>query len=173
MQTTQTNQIKLYSLSLSEVKSYLVAMIFIVGNMALPQLCHTIPHGGVTLLPIYFFTLIASYKYGWQVGLLTAVVSPVANSLIFGMPMMGVLPIILVKSTLLSLSAGYVAHLFSRTSILSFVAIVAAYQTAGTLIEWAMVGDFWLAIQDFRVGIPGMLIQVFGGYLFVKYLLRK
>ncbi|MFR9650086.1 MAG: ECF transporter S component [Rikenellaceae bacterium] len=169
----QTNELKLYSLSLSEVKSYLVAMIFIVGNMALPQLCHAIPNGGVMLLPIYFFTLTAAYKYGWQVGLLTAVVSPVANSLIFGMPMMAVLPIILVKSTLLALSAGYVAHRFARTSILSFVVIVASYQTVGTLVEWAMVGDFWRAIQDFRVGLPGMLIQVFGGCLFVKYLLRK
>ena len=29
------------------------------------------------------------------------------------------------------------------------------------------------AVQDFRIGIPGMLLQVFGGYLFIKYVIRK
>ena len=36
-----------------------------------------------------------------------------------------------------------------------------------------MKGDFYLAAQDFRIGIPGMLLQVVGGYLFIKYLIRK
>ena len=51
----------------------MVAMLFILGNMVLPQLCHLIPQGGITWLPIYFFTLIGAYKYGWKVGLLTGV----------------------------------------------------------------------------------------------------
>ena len=55
------------------------------GNIVLPQLCHLVPQG-LILLPIYFFTLIGAYKYGWQVGLLTAVLSPLANHLLFGMP---------------------------------------------------------------------------------------
>ena len=52
---------KLYSLNYSNVKTYLFALLFIAGNIALPQLCHLIPYGGPTLLPIYFFTLIAGY----------------------------------------------------------------------------------------------------------------
>ena len=64
---------KLYSLNYSNVKTYLFALLFVAGNIVLPQLCHLIPAGGPTLLPIYFFTLIASYKYGFRVGLLTAV----------------------------------------------------------------------------------------------------
>ena len=28
-------------------------------------------------------------------------------------------------------------------------------------------------IQDFRIGIPGMVLQVLGGYLFIKYLVYK
>lgn len=35
-----------------------------------------------------------------------------------------------------------------------------AYQVVGTLIEWVLVGDFYLAAQDFRIGIPGMLLQI-------------
>ena len=76
---------KLYSLNYSNVKTYLFALLFVAGNIVLPQLCHLIPAGGPTLLPIYFFTLIASYKYGFRVGLLTAVLSPVINHLLFAM----------------------------------------------------------------------------------------
>ena len=82
----KTTTIRLYSLDYSNVKTYFAAALFILGNLVLPQLCHLIPQGGLTLLPIYFFTLIAAYKYGWKVGLLTAVFSPVLNHLLFGMP---------------------------------------------------------------------------------------
>ena len=74
---------KLYSLNYSNVRTYLFALLFVVGNIALPQICHLVPYGGPTLLPIYFFTLIAAYKYGFRVGLLTAILSPVINHLLF------------------------------------------------------------------------------------------
>ena len=41
------------------------------------------------------------------------------------------------------------------------------------MIEWAMASDFNAAIQDFRIGIPGMLLQVFGGYAVIRYILTK
>jgi hypothetical protein len=31
-----------------------------------------------------------------------------------------------------------------------------------------MVQDFYVAIQDFRLGLPGMALQVIGGYLILK-----
>lgn len=88
---------KLYSLPFGNVKTYLFALLFVAGNIALPQLCHLVPAGGPTLLPIYFFTLIAAYKYGFKVGLLTALLSPVINHLLFAMPAAAVLPAILIK----------------------------------------------------------------------------
>ena len=75
--------VKLYSLPFGNVKTYLFVLLFVAGNIALPQLCHLVPAGGPTLLPIYFFTLIAAYKYGFKVGLLTALLSPVINHLLF------------------------------------------------------------------------------------------
>ena len=77
---------RLYTLGYRETKTYLVASLFVIGNIVLPQLFHLVPQGGVMWLPIYFFTLVGAYKYGWQVGLLTAVLSPVVNSLFFTMP---------------------------------------------------------------------------------------
>lgn len=169
----KTTTIRLYSLDYSDLKTYFAAALFIMGNLALPQLCHLIPQGGVTLLPIYFFTLIAAYKYGWKVGLLTAVVSPVLNHLLFGMPPAAVLPAILLKSVLLVAAAGYLAKRVKLVSVPMLALVVLAYQLVGTLGEWAMVGNLTLALQDFRIGIPGMLLQVFGGYLFIRYLLSK
>lgn len=101
---------RFYSLSFGNIKTYLFAFLFIAGNILLPQLCHLIPAGGPTLLPIYFFTLIAAYKYGFRVGLLTALLSPVINHLLFGMPATSVLLPILIKSTLLAGAAAMTAH---------------------------------------------------------------
>ena len=36
-----------------------------------------------------------------------------------------------------------------------------------------MLGSLALGFQDFRIGIPGMLLQVVGGFLFIKYILKK
>lgn len=169
----QTTTIKLYSLGYDEAKTYLVASLFIVGNVVLPQLFHIVPKGGMIWLPIYFFTLVGAYKYGWRAGLLTAVLSPIVNSLLFGMPMAAALPAILLKSVLLAMSAGYVAQRFRSVSIPLLIAVVLMYQVVGTLGEWAMSGSLMLALQDFRIGIPGMLLQVVGGYAVIKYIIRK
>jgi thiamine transporter ThiT len=160
--------VKLYSLQYSDIKTYLMALIFIAGNIILPQLCHLVPQGGITWLPIYFFTLIGAYKYGWKVGLLTAVLSPLANSAFFAMPAPAVLPAILLKSVSLALAAAFIAHKTNKVSILCMLAAVLAYQLFGTLGEWAMTGSLSAALQDFRIGIPGMLMQIFGGHLLLR-----
>lgn len=169
--TTESN-VKLYSLSLSEVRTYLFALIFVAGNIALPQLCHLLPAGGPTFLPIYFFTLVAGYKYGLRVGLLTAVLSPVINHLLFGMPAAAVLPALLVKSSLLAVGAAWAARRFRSVSLAALLGAVLFYQVLGTAFEWAWCGDLWTAVQDFRVGVPGMLIQWFGGYALLKALAK-
>lgn len=169
----QTTTIRLYTLGYDNVKTYMVAALFIVGNIILPQLFHLVPKGGMIWLPIYFFTLVGAYKYGWKAGLLTAVFSPIVNSMLFGMPMAVALPAILLKSVLLALSAGYVAKRFRSVSVSLLLSTVLLYQIIGTLGEWAMKGDLMLALQDFRIGIPGMLLQVFGGYAVIKYILKK
>lgn len=159
---------KLYSLSIRDVKTYLFAFLFVAGNIALPQLCHLVPMGGPTLLPIYFFTLIAAYKFGFRVGVLTALLSPVMNHLLFGMPAAAVLPAILIKSGLLAGAAAMAAHYTRKVSLLALLGAVLAYQVIGTAFEWALTGSFFVAVQDFRIGIPGMLIQWFGGYALLK-----
>ncbi|MDO9153843.1 MAG: ECF transporter S component [Paludibacter sp.] len=159
---------KLYSYDYRTAKTYMFATAFIAGNLLLPQLTHLVPNGGPMLLPIYFFTLIAAYKYGVHVGLLTAVLSPVINSLLFGMPMAAMLPIIITKSVLLAIAAGWMAKKTGVVSVLNILLVVLAYQVIGTAFEWVILSDFGAALQDFRIGFPGMLIQIFGGYLVLQ-----
>lgn len=165
--------VKLYSLEYKAAKTYWVAALFVLGNIALPQLCHLVHLGGPTWLPIYFFTLIAAYKYGWRVGLLTAVASPLINSALFGMPAVAVLPAILLKSVLLATAAGYAAAHFRKASFWLLASVVLAYQVVGSLGEWAMTGSFYAAMQDFRLGVPGMLLQIFGGWAVIHWAIRK
>ena len=165
--------VKLYSLGYSDIKTYMVAALFIAGNIVLPQLCHLIPQGGMILLPIYFFTLIAAYKFGWKAGLLTAVLSPVVNSLCFGMPALALLPVILVKSSLLAVFAALAASRFQKVSLLLLAVVVVAYQLVGGVAEWAITGSLDAALQDFRLGYPGMLLQIAGGYAVLRYLQKK
>ena len=163
---------KLYSLKYKEVTTYLFSLLFIAGNVALPQLCHLLPGGGLMWLPIYFFTLIAAYKCGLSVGLLTAVASPLANSLLFGMPPAAALPVILTKSVLLAVGAACAARLSGKVSFWAIAAAIAACQLVGTLVEWAIVADFFRALQDLQVGYPGLLVQLFGGYALLKALAK-
>lgn len=162
------NSINLYTLSYRDVKTYWMALLFVGGNILLPQLCHLVPQGGATWLPIYFFTLVGAYKYGWKVGLLTAIASPLVNSLLFGMPAVAVLPAILMKSTLLAMAAGIMAQRSHKVTWFSLLAVILIYQVLGTMGEWALTGSLYLALQDFRMGLPGMALQLIGGYLMLN-----
>lgn len=75
----RTTTVKLYALEYNQLRTYLAVTLFVAGNIILPQLCHLVPQGGIRWLPIYFFTLVGAYKYGWKVGLLTALVSPIGK----------------------------------------------------------------------------------------------
>ena len=166
------SQFRQLNLSVANVRTYLFAVLFVGGNMLLPQLCHLMPDGGKIFLPIYFFTLIASYKFGLKVGILTAVLLPLCNHLLFGMPPAGMLPVLLVKSTLLALVGAIVADRSQRVSLLHVAAVVVAYQVLGGIAEWLIASDLSAALQDFKIGFPGMLLQVVLGWVILKGLAK-
>jgi len=168
-----SSPVALYQLSYSQLKTYLTAALFIVGNITLPQLCHLMPQGGLIFLPIYFFTLVAAYKYGLTVGLTTAVLSPLVNSALFGMPAAAMLPIILIKSVTLAVAASLIAKKTNKVTLVTVALAVIAYQLIGSLAEWAMTGSIEKASQDVILGWPGCLIQIVGGFVILRYILKK
>lgn len=172
---------------LTRTRTYALAGLFVAGNIALPQLVHLVHLGGPMLLPIYFFTLIAAYRYGLATGLVTALASPLINHLLFGMPALEMLPVLLTKSVLLALAAAWVSQRMQAKSAVALTAnkpaayvtigalaiVVAAYQIPGTLAEYLFTGSWALALQDFRIGLPGMALQIFGGWAVLKLMFKK
>ena len=69
---------------------------------------------------------------------------------------------------LISLAAALVAKRTQTATILTLILVVVAYQLAGSLFEWAYTGSLSAALQDVRLGIPGLLLQVFGGWLILR-----
>lgn len=162
------------NLRYADAKAYLWAAVFIVGNLLFPFVCHLVPAAGVgkMLLPIYFFTLIAAYKFGWRVGLATAILSPLANSLLFGMPLAIALPAIMTKSVLLVLFASLVASRTQKLSVLHLLAVVVAYQVVGSALEMLLYQSVAAGFADFTLGWSGMFLQVVGGYFVLKALAK-
>lgn len=161
------------ALTWSESRTYLMAALFIVGNIVVPQLCHLIPQGGLIFLPIYFFTLVGALGYGWRVGLITALLSPVLNCVLFGMPPVASLPVIEMKSVVLATIAGYAAWRWGRPTLLLMIGVVLSAYIAGGLIEWAMTMSLNTATQDLTLGLPGIAIQILLGWAILRQLKTK
>ena len=83
------------------------------------------------------------------------------------MPPVASLPAILVKSITLAVAAGLIGKKM-RFSLLSVALAVLICQVVGMTFEYLMDFNFLHALQDVRIGWPGILIQVFGGWLLLK-----
>ena len=77
------------------------------------------------------------------------------------------LPAILVKSISLAVAAGLIGK-HMRFSFLSVVLAVVAYQVVGMTFEFLSDFNLMHALQDVRLGWPGILIQMVGGYFLLK-----
>ncbi len=51
----ETTAVKVYSLDYNDSKTYLFAGLFILGNLALPQVCHLLPQGGIGVVTDLLF----------------------------------------------------------------------------------------------------------------------
>lgn len=144
------------ALTLDNWRTYLFATLFTAGNIALPQLCHLVPQGGLLFQPIYLFTLIAACRWGWRVALLTALVSPLLNTLWFGMPSVAMLPVVLLKSVVLALGVSWAMMSKVRKPLLVAVLVIIGAQLLGAVAEWALLSSattLWLCL-------PGVALQI-------------
>ena len=162
--------VKLYAFNYDEVKTYLWAAVFVACNMVLPHLFHLIPQGGVIFAPLSFVILAGSYKFGWKTGLLAAVLSPLANHLVTGLPAWGVLQVMALKLAILAFCAGLTAKYFRKVSLPLIIGVVLVSELIGGLGELLLTGGIDATIADFTIGWPGLLLQVFGTWLILKYL---
>ena len=161
--------VRLYALNYDEAKTYLWATVFVACNLVLPQLFHLIPQGGVIFSPLSLVILAGAYKFGWKTGLLAALASPLVNHLITGMPAWEVMPVMTLKLAVLALVAGLAAQRFKMVSLPLLVGVILVSKAIGCLGEFILTGGIAATIADFTIGWPGLLLQVFGAWLILKY----
>ena len=161
--------VRLYALNYDEAKTYLWAAVFVACNLVLPQLFHLIPQGGVIFSPLSLVILAGAYKFGWKTGLLAALASPLVNHAITGMPAWEVMPVMTLKLTVLALVAGFAAQRFKTVSLPLLIGVILVSKAIGCLGEFILTGGIAATIADFTVGWPGLLLQVFGAWLILKY----
>ncbi len=161
---------RLYTFTYAETKTYLWAAVFVACNLVLPQVFHLIPQGGIIFAPLSLVILAGAYKFGWRVGLIAALASPLVNHLLTGMPAWDVLPVMTLKLTVLALVAGFTAQHFREVTLPLLAGVVLASMLIGGLGELALTGGIEATVQDVTIGWPGMLLQVIGAYLVCKYL---
>jgi hypothetical protein len=160
---------RLYTLTYDEAKTYLWATIFVACNLVLPQVFHIIPQGGIIFAPLSLVILAGAYKFGWRVGLIAALTSPLVNHLITGMPAWNILPVMTFKLAVLALTAGFTAQHFKKVTLPLLIGVVLTSMLTGGLGELVLTGSIEATIQDFTIGWPGILLQVIGAYLVCKY----
>ena len=165
--------VRLYTLNYDEVKTYLWAAIFVVCNLVLPQVFHLIPQGGIIFSPLSLVILVDAYKFGWKTGLLAALASPLVNHLLTGMPTWEVLPVMTMKLAVLALVAGLTAQHFKTISLPLLLGVILVTKAIEALGELVMTGGIAATIADFTIGWPGLLLQIVGGYLVIRYLMTR
>ena len=161
---------RLYTLNYDEVKTYMWAAIFVACNLVLPQVFHLIPQGGIIFAPLSLVIVAGAYKFGWRVGLIAALASPLVNHLLTDLPAWDVLPVMTLKLAVLALTAGFTAQHFRKVTLPLLTGVVLVAELAGGLGELVLTGGIEATVQDFTIGWPGLLLQVFGAYLVCRYL---
>jgi hypothetical protein len=160
------------ALSLRDLRLYGFVAVFTAGNLAAPVAVHSIPQGGLIFLPIFFFTLVAAYRFGFAAGALTGLASPVLNFALTGMPPSAMLPTVLVQSLLIAAIAALLAARSGRVNPWLLLLAAASMQLAGFGLDLARGGTVSSGLDALRLGLPGVALMGFGGYAVLRLLDR-
>ena len=160
---------RLYTLNFDEVKTYIWTTVFVACNLVLPQVFHLIPQGCIIFSPLSLVILVGAYKFGWKTGLMAALLSPVVNHLLTGMPAAEVMPVMALKLAVLAMVAGLAAQHFKTVSLPLLIGVILVSKAIGCLGEFALTGGIEATIADFTIGWPGLLLQVIGAWLILKF----
>jgi hypothetical protein len=157
---------------LRDLRLYGFVALFTAGNLLAPMAVHSIPRGGLIFLPIFFFTLVAGYRFGFAAGALTGLASPLLNYALTGMPSSEMLVTVLAKSLLIAGIAAVLAFRSGRLNVWLLLIAAAAMQLAGFGLDLARGGTVAAGLDTLRLGLPGVAIIAFGGYAVLRLMSR-
>lgn len=161
-------------LNYTEIRTYIFASAFILLNVAVPWVFHQFHLAGPTFLPMHIFVLVAGLLFGWRLGLMVGLLTPLTSYAISGMPGLQVLPQIAVELSTYGLIAGILRERFNLRVIWALLGAMIAGRLAlllGVLVIYLIAGKvysplgleanpffaFWSAIKQ---GGPGIVIQL-------------
>ena len=118
--------------------TYLKASLFVALSVLTPLVMHYFSLGSTVLLPLLFITFFAAFRFGWAVGLLSAIVSPLLSNALTGMPPGIILYVVLAQCVVISLLVGLFTKNSYRITIFHVLAIIVVYQ----LIAFSILSIF-------------------------------
>lgn len=137
------------------------SVIFVALALALPLLAHQFNLAGPTYLPMHLFVFVGALLFGWRLGLVVGLLSPLANYFVSGMPLLAMIPPITLELGTYGLAAG----LLRGKEVNLWLALIVA-MIAGRLALLAGIAIFnetpaWSGmIRAVKLGWPGILIQL-------------
>lgn len=157
-------------LTFSEAKCYIFSAVFMASAVFFPWLAHQFHIAGPTYLPMHFFVMIAGFLFGWRVGIMTGVLSPMLSYGMTRMPPIGIL-----SETMLELAVyGFAVGVLREKNFNILTALLSA-MILGRLARLAFVLGLGLKtnpIRYFQMSWPGILLQI-TLIPIVVYLLQK
>ena len=161
-------------LRFTDVRSYIIAAVFILLDVLVPRLFHAFHLAGATYLPMHIFVLMAGLLFGWRAGLIVGLLTPISSYAVSQMPAASILPQVTVELAAYGLVAGLLRERLNLKPIWSllgamvagrialFVTVAAIYLVAGGVYSpLGAEATPWSAVwSTIRQGLPGMMIQL-------------
>ena len=168
-------------LKYADIRSYIFASAFVLLAVATPWVFHQFYLAGPTFLPMHIFVFVAGLLFGWRVGLMVGLLTPLASYAVSGMPLLPVLPQIVVELSVYGLVAGILREKLNLRVVWSLLgamiagrltlllAVLMIYLIAGKvysplgpeanpfLVVWATIKQGWLGIVIQLALIPGAI----------------
>lgn len=155
----------------TNVKTLVLAALFLALALVLPFLTGQIPEIGSMLCPMHIPALLCGYFCGWPWGLTVGLIAPVLRSLLFGMPPM--FPVAICMAFELATYGAVSGLLYSKLPRIKasiFVSLLVA-MVAGRLVWGAArflcagldisvfgLSAFWAGA--ITTAIPGIIVQL-------------
>lgn len=155
----------------TNVKTMVLAALFLAMALVLPFLTGQIPEIGSMLCPMHIPALLCGFFCGWPWGLMVGLIAPVLRSLIFGMPPM--FPVAVCMSAELAAYgavSGFLYSKMSRNKASVYISLLTA-MVAGRLV-WGIarflcagldpsafgIAAFWAGA--ITTALPGIILQI-------------
>ncbi len=162
------------TLKYTEIRSYIFASVFIALNIAVPWVFHQFHLAGPTFLPMHILVFVAGLLFGWRLGLMVGLLTPLASYVVSGMPVLQILPQIVVELSVYGLVAGILRERFNLRVVWSLLGAMIAGRLAlclGALVIYLIAGRVYsplgieanpfLAVWSAtKQGGPGIVMQL-------------